>query len=459
MPMGITSLSAYLKSAGHEVELFDTTRYNIDTSVHRKPEIYIKDRVFKPHKLWYEKECISRTLLRDIYISSIDEFDPDLIGISVGSEDMLVHGMDFIRWSSLFKRDDATLAVGGVVPTISPQKFLDAGADTVVVGEAELTLLDILDDPGSRSGIIYGSYIPVDDLLPPDWDLMDDMYMYWVYGTTVYRWGRFLRSRGCPNRCTYCVYSSKTFPKEMSRVRRKSNSIMIEEMEEYKRRYALEAITIIDDNFLAGDPGVHLEFLSMYRDRIGLPFNSSTHTNTITEELVWAMKDAGARHISMGIESGNEYIRNKVLRRPKATNASVIEAFRIVKEAGIHCASLNMIGLPHETSRMFKDTIDLNRKCMPDKSMCFFFFPYEGLKLRDVSLEYGYIDGTEEAVNMCETSIMKLPQFPLRKMKKYKRTFNIRIRFPKYISGIVGWLAGGSRLMFNLLSKYREDPL
>lgn len=454
MPMGITSLSSYLKDAGHEVKLFDTTLYKLD-DVLTKPQVYIRDKVFKPHKLWYEKMRISREELYTIYKKCIDDYDPDVIAISIGAQDMLVMGDDLINWAADIKRPDTILAIGGVIPSVLPDRFIDR-ADAVCVGEGESSLLDIVS--GCR-GIIHGKVVDVDELLYPDWDLMSGIYMRWPFGTTVYRFGRFMRTRGCsPGTCKYCIYSNPDFPRDMARVRRKSNGVMIDEIIDRVGKYNLQFITFVDDNFLVGSRDINLEFLDMYRDKIHLPFLTTTHPFTMTPELAKAMKDAGSIHISMAIESGNEYIRREVLGR-KVKDEVMINAFRLVKDQGIHCASLNMIGLPHETPENFRDTIDLNRKCMPDKSMCYYFQPYIGLPLREEAIRYGYITGKEQAVNMCDESIMKLPGFPMRTIRNYKETFNIRIRFPKYISRFMGWLAGRSQFIFNILSKYRADKI
>lgn len=609
MPMGITSLSSYLKNAGHDVRLFDTTLYKIDDTL-TKPEVYIRDKVFKPHKLWYSKIKIAQGELYNIYKKCIDDYDPDVIAVSIGAQDMLVMGDDLINWTSDIKRPDTILAIGGVIPSCLPDRFIDK-CDAVCVGEGELSLLDIVN--GSK-GIVHGKVVDVDDLLYPDWDLMSEMYMLWPFGARIYRFGRFMRTRGCPNRCldgntlilmadgtsrklseiqigdrvasmqdsdnyylkrycgtstitycestvqhkwettgsavkismesgsivtcsedhrwltdfgwkyttgenwwvgqrphlttnnsiygiskdsvitkdrvglievlgksipmydittstgnfvanglishncTYCTYSNPDFPKDMSMVRRKSNEVMINEIMDRVGKYNLQFITFVDDNFLVGSEDTSLEFLDIYRNKVHLPFLTTTHPGTMTSRLAKAMKDAGSIHISMAIESGDEYIRRNILGR-KISDDTMIEAFRLVKEQGIHCASLNMIGLPHETPGEFRNTIDLNRKCMPDKSMCYYFQPYIGLPLREEAIRYGYITGKEPAVNMCDESIMKLPGFPMSTMRNYKETFNIRIRFPKYISRFMGWLAGRSQFIFNILSKYRSDKL
>jgi hypothetical protein len=113
------------------------------------------------------------------------------------------------------------------------------------------------------------------------------------------------------------------------------------------------------------------------------------HAKSITHEKVELLLRMGCASVSMGFESGNEWIRRNVLNR-KETTEVIIEATKLLNEAGIRTSSFNMLGLPFETRDAIFDTIELNRKsevAYPDVS---FFFPYEGTELFKVCIDNGF---------------------------------------------------------------------
>lgn len=472
MPMGLTHISAYLKDNGHQVGLFDTTCYDI-SGEDSLQERYRKEGVFKDYPQWYQKRPATSFTVTKELLTLVSDWQPDVVGMSIMTHDAwpLASEMLVGLMHTYGTRHKALVVTGGVVPTITPRK-LEGLCHVAIRGEGELMMVGIATHPSVHfpdSGTNYydgvpieaertGRYPSLDNLLYPDWDLMDwNLYGYWPFGSKVYRWGRFDRTRGCPNSCQYCIYSSREYPRSMKRVRRKNNRRMIAELQHYKRQYSLERITFNDDNFLLGDHSDNYEFLVLYREHVGLPFIVTLHAATIQKKwIVEALKEAGCVHASVGIESGSPYIRDGILKR-KVSEDTMLTAFDNLREVGIHTSSLNMIGLPYETLSLFRETIDLNRRLRPDKGMCFFFYPYEGTPIRQRALDAGFIDGDVGEVNFSNQSVMKLPHFPPGVMKRYKEQFNIMIRYPRYVDRVVGWLCSKSALLRRVFSKYRED--
>lgn len=126
----------------------------------------------------------------------------------------------------------------------------------------------------------------------------------------------------------------------------------------------------------------------------------------------------------MGIESGNLYIRNKVLNR-KMSNEQIVNAFSIARQAGLKTKSFNMVGFPYETSQHFQDTIELNAKIKPDSVILSIFDPYPGTKLGIECRKKGWVDFKKmekEFVPKTDT-ILNLPGFPRKQILRCYKKF------------------------------------
>jgi anaerobic magnesium-protoporphyrin IX monomethyl ester cyclase len=69
----------------------------------------------------------------------------------------------------------------------------------------------------------------------------------------------------------------------------------------------------------------------MYKREIGYPFMCTTRANLMDEELARMLSNAGCQTVSVGIETGNELIREKVLNK-KVSDEQMIECGRIVRK-------------------------------------------------------------------------------------------------------------------------------
>ena len=74
----------------------------------------------------------------------------------------------------------------------------------------------------------------------------------------------------------------------------------------------------------------------------------------INKELMILLKNAGCEFINVGVETGNEWLRRKVLNR-QISNEQTINAFKIIKDVDLNVAAYYMIGLPFETPEMIEE--------------------------------------------------------------------------------------------------------
>ncbi|KKN17103.1 hypothetical protein LCGC14_0969350, partial [marine sediment metagenome] len=149
------------------------------------------------------------------------------------------------------------------------------------------------------------------------------------------------------------------------------------------------------------------EFCEKYPKHFDLEFECNLRPETVDEKLLTALKNANCNQVDMGIEVGNEWLRNKVLNR-KVSNKQILNAFRLAEEVGIKTRAYNMIGLPYETVDMVKETIRLNEMSNPTHTAIFYFYPYPGTRLYDVCKKEGYLSDKQSASYVTDT-ILNLP--------------------------------------------------
>jgi hypothetical protein len=91
--------------------------------------------------------------------------------------------------------------------------------------------------------------------------------------------------------------------------------------------------------------------------------------------------------VKIGLESGSEIIRREILKR-NYSNKDIIDAVSLARKYGLKVFFYNLIGIPGETLSDFKETLRINRICMPDVSIPHVFFPYPGTELYNLCKDF-----------------------------------------------------------------------
>ncbi|MBF8274257.1 MAG: B12-binding protein [Magnetococcales bacterium] len=332
-------------------------------------------------------------------------FNPNVIGFSsVSSQFSFVK--DFAKELKTM-RPEIIVVCGGVHPTIWPECILETDAlDAVFIGESELAFVEFLEKVARKEpyqlcdnvayvkqGLLFRNkckgLIDNLDVLPfPD----REVYPYMeTLEKTVY--APFHFSRGCPFPCTYCSNHAiaKANGREKSSSRFPSPEYCIREIEETINNFKMiRTIAIVDDIF-----GLNKRwrdnFLDLYKKKIKIPFMCLLRADIVNEKFIKDLKNAGCYRISFGIESGNEYVRNEIMKRKMGTDA-IINAFDLCRKYAIETNAINIIGVPGETEEMFLDTINLNRKIRPTSTGVNIFYPYHGTILGDYCFKNDLVD-------------------------------------------------------------------
>mgnify|MGYP001011289552 CR=1 FL=1 len=336
----------------------------------------------------------------DLGLATLDEvreavagFRPQYIGISAMScEDALLH-----RTAGSIKQllPEAAVIVGGPHASILRERLLaDEHIDVAVVGEAERTLIALIDalaenkDPAMVSGIAYrrdaqptftGPAEPIADLdvLPwPAWDLIDfDRYARrpnWNGPLKEKRFAEIFTSRGCPYGCIFC---HNLFGKT---VRLRSPESVLAEIRHVHDRYGVREFHVLDDIFNVDDARARLicESIIAANLHLSLAFPNGLRADLLTDELLQLLERAGAYKIHFGFETTSPR-----LQRAIGKNLDLPKAMRMIDataRTGIVAGAYFMFGFPGQSKEEMLATVDYAVHSQLDSAYFFKATPFPG---------------------------------------------------------------------------------
>lgn len=364
-PLGIGSISGYVKQHGYDVRFFDP---NVQ---HQSPEE------------------LGRL---------VAESGATLVGISFMTPQFRIAAKiaEAIRSAA----PDVRIVLGGAHPSVVPEETLGdiPAADFVAVGEAEETVRELLDVLTGRSAapidsiaglvwrdgervVVNASRQPFEDLdaLPwPDRSLIDQS-LYQAQGFLSYskKAAAIHTSRGCPARCVFCASGHKL----AARVRERSIANVMDEIDFLRSRFGIDYLLIKDDTFTFKRGRVR-EFCAEIKDRHpGLKWHCMGRINTVNEELLSEMKAAGLNDIFYGIESGNDSVLRQAGKNLKTSR--VRQVVGATAKLGIRSYGAFILGLPGDSRETIEQTIQF--ACSLPLTMAGFsiLIPYPGTKVYD----------------------------------------------------------------------------
>lgn len=318
------------------------------------------------------------SIYSDEYIADrIRRMQPEVIGLTlfisyVNSCYRLISSLRELRRR---ERMDFTIAVGGPHATILPEEVLDHGADIVVRGEGERTLLAVIGAaPEKRAirsieGISYkeeNRYVHNrDGMIIEDLDSLPFQSREYYKGffekeESLSRYNLLLTSRGCPGQCTFCAGGILG-----RKMRFRSPESVVEEMMFLRKIYDAAHVKIMDDTFTVNKRRI-LEICDLKKRNSmlkELTWECGTRINCVDMDLLGEMKSAGCTQITYGVESGN---RETLRRIGKDLAPELIEeVIRKTYEAKIPVCVNFMLGYPFESIDDIRNTRKFINRIMP----------------------------------------------------------------------------------------------
>ena len=358
-PLGILYISAYLKKHGHDCEVFDST-----FSDRRKLEEKLVDELPK---------------IIAIYTNLVTKIN-------------VVRLMKFIR--SRKELAGSKIILGGPDITYNTANYLKAGADAVVIGEGEQTMLELTDlflkGQGSLeeiSGIAFmknglevktSARVKLKELAELPWPDRQaiDLTKYldvWKkhHGQTAVS---VSTQRGCPYTCKWCstaVYGQS--------YRRRPAKDVVDELQWIQQTYNPDTIWFVDDVFTVSHKWLN-EFCDLMTEaQLELKFECITRAERLNEEVLNQLKAAGCFRIWIGAESGSQKIIDAMDRRVNVD--TVRSMIRTTKKFGIETGTFIMVGYPGEDESDINETITHLRESDPDHFTITLSYPIRGTEL------------------------------------------------------------------------------
>lgn len=314
-PQGLAYIAATLLKEGHDVEIYsqDANHY---------PEEHLTEH--------------------------LDENKFDVIGVGI------IAG--YYQYRKLLKISDAInksrnrpfYILGGHGPSPEPEFFLKkTQADAVVIGEGEITIIELLSaiynhkPLDSVKGIAYrdGDKVKINERRPLIKDVDSiPVPAYHLFPVNYYKLLRMphatnsdfvmpiLSGRGCPFKCSFCYRLDKGF-------RPRGNEKIINEILLLKRMYGITYIAFSDELLMSSAERTISLCEDFIKAKLNIKWCCNGRLNYAQPEVLGLMKEAGCVFINYGIEAMDDTVlknMNKVL-----TTEQIVRGIEATLDAGI----------------------------------------------------------------------------------------------------------------------------
>lgn len=280
--------------------------------------------------------------------------------------------------------------------TDSWKEYLQAGADVVIPGEGEASLVELYrarkqgTDYSQVTGIIYqqgNNFIqtgkrPVmrhlDDLPEIAWDLadMESYRSIWMEKQGYFSLN-ISTTRGCPYKCNWCAK-----PIYGNRYNARSPARVADEMLKLVNTTGVSHFWMSDDIF-GLKPGWVEEFGTELKKRnLRIPFKIQSRADLLQDEAtVKSLAEAGLQEVWMGAESGSQKILNAMEKG--ITVEQVYHATRLCRKHGIRVAFFLQFGYLNEKEEDIKLTLKMLWELMPEDIGISVSYPLPGTAFFD----------------------------------------------------------------------------
>lgn len=304
------------------------------------------------------------------------------------------------RVKELFPK--CVVCFGGPHAIICPDEIMSQQAvDMVCVGEGEYTILELAERLRDRQSLneIEGLWTK-DEAgtvhktkprpLVEDLDTLPFMDRSgFVYDAPDSPHSGFQTGRGCVNSCKFCYHNVFRRRFEGRYFRKRSVDNVIAEIQQACQKYSYASIKFKDDTFIASRSWLR-EFADKFPQEVGLPFIAAVIPSQVDEEVATLLKKAGCISVGLGIESGNDFIRQNILGK-RFARERIVAAFNACKNAGIESlVGQWIIANPYETVETVLESIALHCE-LQDRPIVHFYTPYPGTETTNRAIREGWL--------------------------------------------------------------------
>lgn len=427
------------------------------------------------------KDYPAEKLCLDDFKKDYSEFKPDIVFISV-TNGSIYEDLKFVQ---NFAKDVVVILKGALF--FNPEKDLFeeldlSDIDYLIGGETEFIISDLLEahyaDKSKLEniqGISYKkngvwvsnkvvSFNPELDLIPfPDRSLMNNSL--YINPATNKPMATIATSRGCPSSCIYCVspvISGRS-------VRYRSAQSVFEEIKQCYFEFKITDFFFKSDTFTINKSWVleicDLIINSELKGKINWVANS--RVNTIDEEMLLKMKQAGCSVVALGLESGSDESLKKM--KKGTTVEQNRNAVKLIKKVGLKIFGFYLIGFPWESKENLEQTRKLIFELDTDFIELSIATPFKGSEL--YSMLYEKLEKGEKVLgkDSFKYSTLGTDYLSIEDLREFRKDVLIKYHLrPSYIlkkvfnknitpSLFANYVKYGLRLLRNLLLGTRRN--
>jgi anaerobic magnesium-protoporphyrin IX monomethyl ester cyclase len=280
---------------------------------------------------------------------------------------------------ALAKAKGCTVIVSSSDATDHFEQYLQQGADFVLIGEAELTLLELSDALGKskkdlldikgiafleKSAVIKTAPRSVmkdlDSLPFPAWDLVDmEPYKKMWLKHKGYFSMNMGTTRGCPFKCNWCAK-----PIYGNRYNSRSPENVVAELLMLKEKFQFDHIWFCDDIFGLKPGWVHSFADLIQKNDLRFRFKIQARADLLVQEdYIYDLARAGCDNAWMGAESGSQRILDAMDKG--TTIGQIYRSTALLKKHGIHPSFFIQFGYIGETWDDIRKTITMINELLP----------------------------------------------------------------------------------------------
>ena len=276
------------------------------------------------------------------------------------------------------------------------EEYLNNGADYVIIGEGEITLLELIStlkneaDVDTVKSIVYSKkgnifsspkrtvLKDLDELPLPAWDLIDvDSYRtIWQESNQEFTLN-LATTRGCPFKCNWCAK-----PIYGNRYNSHSPKYITKHIKLLSETFNVHRFWMCDDIFGLKPNWVQEfnRFLNIENLNISYYIQSRVDL-LLKEDTIEALAESGLEEVWVGAESGSQAVLDAMDKDTKVEQ--IYEATRLLKAKGVKVAFFIQFGYLNETKADIDKTIAMIKELLPDNIGISVSYPLPGTKFYD----------------------------------------------------------------------------
>jgi radical SAM superfamily enzyme YgiQ (UPF0313 family) len=352
---------------------------------------------------------------------SIQNFQPDLIGVSLVSYEYLRS----YRFIHNIKRTypDIPIIVGGPHVSVLGKEVLEECTDIdfgiVHEGERSITQFCLGDTPYEEiPGLLYpmNGNVLSGPLPEPIMDL-DNISFPRYSEFNMKRYAKeinIVTSRGCPYRCIFCPNSLTA-----KKFRARSASSVVDEIE-YWYTHGIKQFNINDDNFTLNKKRVYQICDEIERRKLSGLFircANGLRADRVDRDLLARMADVGFKEVAFGADGGNNRVLREIVQKGEDIE-DIEQALTDACDLGLKVKLFIIVGHPGETLSDVEDSIALAQRYPITWLHLNNPIPYPGTKLFEIVQKNNYFvippeDYLNNVTEVAETPVFETPELPL----------------------------------------------